>query len=214
MAKKTKNKIEKIKKKLSFYDVFCDITIPEKMYTNYRCPFCGNKGTFSILHDEYGKCFHDTCEWKGDAIQLYMDYYKIDTKTAIEHLDLEYNLNLYADELTKSEILTERGKYLKKLADIKFIRQFRVMMEVLNFSRNYLESVLKVNRKYISLILNEKIDHEDLSQKRYNTILGLMTRFYKENQDEMLHKMDLYFKDETAELVKKVNQYLNEIYNR
>lgn len=212
MSNRPKNIIQKIKSKLSFYEVFSDITTPEKKYNNYKCPFCGKSGTFSILHDEYGRCFYDKCEWKGDVINLYQDYYHLDIKTALDQLDLEYDLNTDADELSREKVLAERGKYLKRIADIKFIRQFRVMMEVIGYSRNYISSVLGGGRKYISLILNEKIDHEDLSEKRYNVLFNLMVKFYEENQDEMMHKMDLYFSDDTVALIRKVNQYINDMY--
>jgi len=201
-----------IKNKISFNKVFTDICIVEMKHNNYKCPFCMKEMSFSILNDNYGKCFYDKCDWSGDVIQLYMDYKNKGLMDTIDHFDTEYNLNIDFSKYDKTKLEIERGKYIKRLSDIKFIRQFRVMMSVLNYEKNFISDKLGVTRKYFSLILNEKIDHKDISEKKYNVIIGLMYEFYKEKNDLMLNHMDLYFSDYTLDLVKKVNKYINQIY--
>jgi len=207
-----KNIYQHIKNNISFQKVFEDICPVEIIYNNYKCPFCDKSSSFLIINDQYGKCFYDKCDWKGDIIQLYCDYKRRSLKEVVELLNDSYNLGLDTNVKFKDKLLTERGKYLKRLSDIKFIRQFRVMMSLLNYSVNHLSEKLNVNRKYISLILNERIDHKDFSERRYNVIIKLMVQFYKDNNDIMLNYMDLYFNDDTLDMVKKVNFYINEIY--
>ncbi|MDL2279805.1 CHC2 zinc finger domain-containing protein [Desulfovibrio sp. OttesenSCG-928-G11] len=114
---------------------------------NYQCPFCTKK-SFTVYPDQKAYCH--TCNWSGDALQLYCEWEKVSRSEAIQKLGLALkNGYIQLKEQTYAEAKSELAKDLEFLTWVRMYEGFnpdytrKVVIEKSGVTKGTLSKIIK-----------------------------------------------------------------------
>jgi hypothetical protein len=108
---------------IDFRSVMIDLNLNMKQKSgNYQCPFCTKK-SFTVYPDQKAYCH--TCNWSGDAIQLYSEWKRVTRSEAYKELGIALRDGfIQLKEQTYDEAKKELAKDLEFLAWVRMYEGF------------------------------------------------------------------------------------------
>ena len=188
---------------LDFRSVMIDLSLNMKQKAgNYQCPFCTKK-SFTVYPDQMGHCH--TCNWSGNAVNLYSEWKKISYSEARRELGVALNNGFVQ---LKEQTWVEAKKELAK--DLEFLAWVR-MYEGFNpyYTRETVIDKSGVTKGTLSKIINGQMVNA-LTWRKTLAVLrsDLDSKIEKLKKDLALGTV--YFENiinEDADLKKSVEKY-------